>query len=268
MKSLIKKALFFTLVLCFSLVVGVGVGMAEDGEDPTREERIESLIERIEELSTLVEEMKTTGDLDVVREKIKEDEGKLEECYPYLRDYITYGVDNNPEQVEKLQLFLNQHMGTDLEVDGHYGTETKAVVNDFQVKYTEEVLAPWGITEPTGQVYMTTKAKINDIMCPTVVVPVPEVRTEKVATEEEEVVVEEEEEEMEEDVVVDVIDEEETEELEDDETTTPAGAASLLDVGGDVNYLPIIIIVVGLIGFAGALYYVYAPKKKRGKVIS
>ncbi len=282
MRNLIKKTLFFTAVFAFALMVGVGVTFAEESasnaeeannKEESREERIEALLERIEELSDLVVDMKEKGELPVVKtDVVTTDTTDTEECEPYLNEYITFGVENNPEEVKKLQRFLNDHMGTDIPVTGFYGEITKGVVNDFQVKYTEAILSPWGTTRPTGQVYKTTTAKINDIMCPTVAVPVPDVSQEAEAIEEEEVEKEGEDVVVDEDVELEeVIEDEELleRELEDEEDGSPLAAASLFRSNGETNYLPILIIIIGLVGLAGALYYAYAPKKqKKGKLIS
>ncbi len=38
-------------------------------------------------------------------------------------------------------------------------------MKSFQSKYAGEILTPWGITQPTGSVYHTTKKKINELTC-------------------------------------------------------------------------------------------------------
>jgi peptidoglycan hydrolase-like protein with peptidoglycan-binding domain len=35
----------------------------------------------------------------------------------------------------------------------------------FQLRYTKDILAPWGFIAPTGYVYTTTTNKINEIYC-------------------------------------------------------------------------------------------------------
>lgn len=101
-------------------------------------------------------------------------------CGIYLFDYIKYGAYNNPEEVKKLQRFLNQEMGANLPVTGIYDWATKEWVNKFQLKYKEQVLRPWvevGVHEsediPTGYVYKTTKRWINILMCPTLNLVMP-----------------------------------------------------------------------------------------------
>jgi hypothetical protein len=102
-------------------------------------------------------------------------------CGLYLTSYI-HPVRknlNDPAQVKKLQTFLNQNLGLDLAVNGDYNASTIAAVNQFQVKYHTEVLAPWvplGLQTqftPTGFVYQTTQRWINLIMCPALNLPLP-----------------------------------------------------------------------------------------------
>jgi len=86
-------------------------------------------------------------------------------CKRYLREYITFGGKNNPEEVKKLQQFLNEYEGEKLAVDGTYDTDDLEAVKRFQAKYLDQIMAPWGVYEPTGKVFRTTTAKINLLMC-------------------------------------------------------------------------------------------------------
>ncbi len=104
-----------------------------------------------------------------------------EECGIYLNEFIRFGADNNPEEVRKLQIFLNIYMGEDLEVSGIYDTETMEAVNGFQLLHKDEILQPWvdeglhdDINEPTGYVFETTRRKINMIMCEELGLPIPD----------------------------------------------------------------------------------------------
>ena len=104
-----------------------------------------------------------------------------EPCGIYLYEYIKCGADNNPEEVKKLQTFLNEHLHINLAVTGIYDQATMQAVNEFQVQYKEQVLHPWyeaGVhcspDEPTGYVYKTTKRWINLIVCPTLDLPMPD----------------------------------------------------------------------------------------------
>lgn len=100
-------------------------------------------------------------------------------CIEYLQDYLRMGKNNNPAQVVKLQGFLNSHMNAGLSVTGFFGKETATAVDNFQIKYWDDVLLPWvpfGLkTEktPTQYVYKTTKWKINMIVCPELNLPRP-----------------------------------------------------------------------------------------------
>jgi len=101
-------------------------------------------------------------------------------CGIYLLKYIKYGADNDPAEVMKLQIFLNEFMGDNLTVNGIYDQETLNAVNQFQLAYKEEVLRPWvlaGYLEnentPTGYVYLTTKRWINLLECPSLNIPMP-----------------------------------------------------------------------------------------------
>ncbi|MFW5853196.1 MAG: hypothetical protein ACOCU8_00975, partial [Patescibacteria group bacterium] len=86
-------------------------------------------------------------------------------CGPYLLEFIRYGADNNPVEVLKLQTFLRVFEGYNVPLSGVYDLTTYMAVRNFQLRYASDVLDPWGITEPTGFVFITTTLKINYIYC-------------------------------------------------------------------------------------------------------
>ena len=107
-------------------------------------------------------------------------EKEEEACGLYLLEYIKYGGDNNPQEVKKLQYFLNEYLGIDLEITGIYNQATYQAVMRFQLLLNDEILAPWVEVDclpssniATGYVYRTTQWKINMIVCPELNLPVP-----------------------------------------------------------------------------------------------
>lgn len=92
-------------------------------------------------------------------------------CVPYLTKYMYRGANNDPEQVMKLQQFLNSFNGAGLPVTGFFGVLTEQAVNNLQAKYASSILKPWvdaGLMNPeapTGMVYKTTLAFINSAKC-------------------------------------------------------------------------------------------------------
>ncbi len=88
-------------------------------------------------------------------------------CTRYMRSYIVSGRENNPEEVKKLQQFLNEFEGEKLSLDGTYDPDDIEAINRFQFKYADQILAPWGLVSPSGVVGRTTTAKINIMMCST-----------------------------------------------------------------------------------------------------
>ena len=86
-------------------------------------------------------------------------------CKPFLLKFIRYGYNNDPYEVRKLQAFLDVFEGYKLPITGIYDRETEQAVRAFQSKYASDVLVPWGITDNTGYVFITTMLKINYIYC-------------------------------------------------------------------------------------------------------
>ena len=76
------------------------------------------------------------------------------------------GQNNDPLQVIRLQAFLKVFEHFDyVTVNGVFDEATLQAVNEFQLRYKDEVLTPWGINQPTGYVYIRTLGKINQILC-------------------------------------------------------------------------------------------------------
>jgi len=86
-------------------------------------------------------------------------------CTPYITSYMRLGANNNREEVMKLQAFLNEQ-GYTIPVNGTFGAITDSAVRAFQKTHSAEILAPWGITEPTGYAYKFTRYVMNNMVCP------------------------------------------------------------------------------------------------------
>lgn len=83
----------------------------------------------------------------------------------YINDYLKLDGVNNTAEVTKLQTFLKNTEKLDVDINGKFDQKTVDAVKAFQAKYVNEIMAPWGVNTPTGQVFYTTKKKINEIYC-------------------------------------------------------------------------------------------------------
>jgi hypothetical protein len=95
-------------------------------------------------------------------------EQHMEECSPYIRDYLKRGNTNDSLEVLKLQSFLKTVVGfQSVPLDGEFGFATENAVKKFQKQHADAVLHPWGYSSQmaTGHVYITTVNKINEIIC-------------------------------------------------------------------------------------------------------
>lgn len=85
-------------------------------------------------------------------------------CANYLSSPLKYGDQN--KNVIKLQTFLiGQGEEIPAGVTGYFGSQTKAAVESFQLRYSFQILYPLGLTSPTGAVYTATLAQINALWC-------------------------------------------------------------------------------------------------------
>jgi hypothetical protein len=83
---------------------------------------------------------------------------------PYFTQYLKLGKKTDSTEVIKWQNFLNTHMKEKLEVTGVYDVLTYNAVKRFQANYKADVLTPWGLKNPTGWTYKTTRMKANQIV--------------------------------------------------------------------------------------------------------
>ncbi len=82
-----------------------------------------------------------------------------------INTYMRSGAANDSAEVTKLQSFFKNTLGYDVDVNGIFDQKTVTAVKAFQNKYAETIMAPWGITEATGNVYITTLKQINKLAC-------------------------------------------------------------------------------------------------------
>lgn len=87
------------------------------------------------------------------------------DCSKYLSGFIRVGMANDTGQVKRLQYVLASFEAAKLTINGIYDAPTLAAVSAFQAKYASEVLIPWGLSKPTGYVFLTTRKKINEVYC-------------------------------------------------------------------------------------------------------
>lgn len=87
------------------------------------------------------------------------------ECDAYLQTFIRRGFNNSSNDVNRLEQYLNTYEDEELLVNGVFEASDEEAVRRFQEKYREQVLTPWGLTEPTGYVFRTTRDHINRLYC-------------------------------------------------------------------------------------------------------
>jgi hypothetical protein len=86
---------------------------------------------------------------------------------PLLSSYLRLGANNDGAEVAKLQIFLKNSQKLDVNITGVFDQKTDTAVRAFQVKYLSDTMGPWGATQSSGYVYITTSKKINEIACNT-----------------------------------------------------------------------------------------------------
>lgn len=84
---------------------------------------------------------------------------------PLVSTFMKAGAPNDVADVSRLQLFLKEAQGADVDVTGIFDEKTEAAVKAFQRANMADIMGPWGATQPSGVVYLTTLKKINQIAC-------------------------------------------------------------------------------------------------------
>jgi len=84
---------------------------------------------------------------------------------PMITSFMKYGANNDTVQVTKLQNFLKNVEKIDVDINGIFDKKTESAVKTFQDKYSVTTMGPWGASQGTGFVYITTLKQINKIAC-------------------------------------------------------------------------------------------------------
>ena len=95
---------------------------------------------------------------------VEKENNSHHEC-DHLGSYLSVYRNNDPVEMLKLQTFLKEHEDLDVKLSGVFDSATIIAVREFQVRYSIDILAPWGLSGPTGNVSITTRHKINDLYC-------------------------------------------------------------------------------------------------------
>lgn len=94
---------------------------------------------------------------------------RIPNSFTFQRD-LAYA--STGEDVRNLQIFLNEsgcivspiNGGSPGNETSMFASGTQQAVNCFQKKYAQDILAPWGLTEPTGFFGPTSRAKANHLL--------------------------------------------------------------------------------------------------------
>jgi hypothetical protein len=84
---------------------------------------------------------------------------------PLITTFMKINGTNDRADVSRLQIFLSNTEKLALDITGTFDAKTESAVKSFQKKYQNDILTPWGATLPSGNVYITTSKKINEIAC-------------------------------------------------------------------------------------------------------
>jgi ABC-type transport system substrate-binding protein len=96
-----------------------------------------------------------------LREKVV----KKEPTFQFKSNLISGSQGNEVKELQKC-LAKDPEVYPEGQITGYFGSKTKAAVIRFQEKYKEEILKPYGLSEGTGKVGQTTRAKLNELCFP------------------------------------------------------------------------------------------------------
>ncbi len=78
---------------------------------------------------------------------------------PHFTRYHKMGESGG--EIPKIQIFLKDQKLYFGPIDGYYSAAVDEAVREFQARYADEILKPWGLSAPTGYWYKTTRKKAN-----------------------------------------------------------------------------------------------------------
>src|SRR6056297_3291404 len=163
--NLVRKIFAGFTSMAMIMMMVAPVATATDYEDMDTSDLIaviqslQATIESLQDQLGTTEEETTGGAIEGIPEDFTFDQA------------LSSGMSN--QDVEYLQIVLNSDSDTQLAESGvgspgnetqYFGSLTTAGVIAFQEKYSEDVLAPYGLTEGTGYVGETTRQKLNELL--------------------------------------------------------------------------------------------------------
>lgn len=95
-------------------------------------------------------------------------ETRTSKICPLLSEDFRKNEEASLFEVLKLQYFLNNIEKAKIPYSGKYDLATINAVKNFQSKYMKEIMNPWGASQPSGDVNITTRRKIEEIYCGTI----------------------------------------------------------------------------------------------------
>jgi len=161
---------FVTVMFVLGLVVPAGAGAATAEE---LQQQIDALLAQIAELQQQLSDL-GGGDGEVSGDCPANCAGVT------LERNLQLGMTG--DDVKCLQSLFNTDDSTKVAETGagspgnetsYYGSLTKAAAVKFQEKYSEDVLAPWGLTAGTGFFGSTSRAKANELLTALCATPTP-----------------------------------------------------------------------------------------------
>ena len=132
-------------------------------EKPISEMTIEEIKVKINEIMEAISQLRQL--LSEIEEAEKVYEG-IPSDFTFDKN-LKYG--QTSDEIKYLQIILKQEVGLptypeDVPATGWFGPITKNSVIEFQERYASDILAPWQLTEGTGFVGKTTRAKLNELL--------------------------------------------------------------------------------------------------------
>lgn len=97
-------------------------------------------------------------DSEGIREKIVKKEAAFQ-----FKSNLQVGSQGNEVQELQKCLAKDPEVYPEGETTGYFGEKTRIAVVNFQEKYKEEVLTPYGLTQGTGRVLQSTREKLNQL---------------------------------------------------------------------------------------------------------
>jgi len=140
---------------------------ARDEEDEAKEifkrygDVIQEAISNNIRISGALEDLVSGKTVEVEEEPLIDSDVEEAQEFDLFEEDMGSNTNTDGDEIKRLQRFLRDVEDADVDVNGRFDSDTQDAVENFQEKYSKQILDIWGLDSATGFVGITTRLKMN-----------------------------------------------------------------------------------------------------------